>query len=364
MTWVALADHREGRFSPYGLGVQKQGQPLLETGASSLMVRGTIMLETRMSPNGKPQELFGFQRLLPWVRTFSIQALTGGGVALVSGYGSDVTHAALRWKGSGRIDTLRITYAWDAQRGWGRLSLERPEDSTFISVIVANAKPMNVQDLHDVMLGKGQRTIARDVVFVGLSTRIEPVGPMPTLLPTTLVATPWGNKAIGSLQRGDTVTTERNEAVPVLHKVERTVPALGSFAPIRLCAPYFGLRRDIIAAPDQRLVIRGSDVEYMFGQESVLVPVRHLVNGYAARHEPSDTTVTYTQLLLPAHESLVASGTFLESLYIGRLRRREVDLKQSILASLERNSLPEHGKPAFPMLKAFEAIALAGSRAA
>ena len=67
---------------------------------------------------------------------------------------------------------------------------------------------------------------------------------------------------------------------------------------------------------------------------------------------------------LPAHESLLSAGAALESLYIGRLRRKEEALKSSILAPLDRNSLPEHGKPLYPMLKAFEAIALADDRAA
>ena len=364
MTWIASADHLEGRFSPHGLGVDRQAEPQLTVDPSSLMVRGTIMLETRMSPNGKPQVLFGYQRDFPWARSLSIQAIPGGGIALVHEHGDDVKHAALRWKGTGRADIVRITYAWDAPRGWGRLSLERPEDSTVTSVNIVNPKPLFTQDLHDVMLAKGGRTLAKDAVFVALSTKIEPVGPMPTLCPSTPILTPWGTRVAGGLQRGDTVSTPDDGAVPILHSIQRTVPALGSFAPIRLRAPYFGLRRDIIAAPDQRLVIHGSDVEYMFGQESVLVPARHLVNGYAARYEPTGGTVTYTHLLLPAHQSLMVAGAALESLYIGRIRRKEADLQASILAPLDRNSLPEHGKPFFPMLKAFEAIALAAHRAA
>ncbi|MFT6024896.1 MAG: hypothetical protein ACI9PY_003030 [Ascidiaceihabitans sp.] len=364
MTWIASADHNEGRFSPYGLGVDRRAEKQMIVDPSSLLARGTIMLETRMSPNGKPQVLFSFKRDFPWSRSLSIQAIPGGGIALVHEHGDHVNHAALRWKGSGRADIVRITYAWDAPRGFGRLSLERPEDSTVTSVDIVNPKPLCTQDLHDVMLGKCERTLANDAVFVALSTEVEPVGPMPTLCPSTPILTPWGTKAAGTLQRGDTVSTPDDGAVPVLHSIKRTVPALGSFAPIRLRAPYFGLRRDIIAAPDQRLVIRGSDVEYMFGQESVLVPARHLVNGYAARYEPAGATVTYTHLLLPAHQSLMVSGSALESLYIGRIRRKEADLQASILAPLDRNSLPEHGKPFFPMLKAFEAIALAAHRAA
>jgi hypothetical protein len=111
-------------------------------------------------------------------------------------------------------------------------------------------------------------------------------------------------------------------------------------------------------------VIGGSDVEYLFGQESVLVPARHLVNGFAARYEPTGSTITYTHLLLPAHETLSAAGSSFESLYIGRIRRKPDQLDLSLLSQFERNGLPEHGKPVFPILKSFEAITLIGQRAA
>jgi hypothetical protein len=201
-------------------------------------------------------------------------------------------------------------------------------------------------------------------VFVALSDQIEPVGPMPTMMGDTPVSTPLGFKNIRNLERGDTVMTESRGAVPILQRVTRNVPALGGFAPIRLRAPYFGLLQDVIAAPDQRLIIRGSDVEYMFGQAAVLVPARHLVNGFAARYEPTGSTVTYTHLLLPEHETLLVAGSSFESLYIGRIRRKPDQLSTSLLALFERTGLPEHGKPVFPILKSFEAITLADQRAA
>ena len=79
--------------------------------------------------------------------------------------------------------------------------------------------------------------------------------------------------------------TRGGGVVPVLHKLDRVVPARGSLAPVRLRAPYFGLLDDVIVAPEQRLVIDGSEVEYLFNQEAVLVPARHLVNGFAAMAE-------------------------------------------------------------------------------
>lgn len=364
MTWIASADHQEGRFSPNGLGLDRHAAPQIDMTQMAALARGTIMLETRMSPNGKPQILFGYDRVFPWSRAFSIQAIPGGGITLNHSNNGEIGHATLRWRGTRRADIVRITFSWDAHLGWAQLSLESPEESTVTSVQLENPNPIYIEDLHDAILGKGDRIFSSDAVFVALSDDIEPVGPMPTLTLDTPIATPYGHTYVRKLQRGDVVATEGSGMVPVLHRITRTVPALGSFAPVRLRAPYFGLRQDVIVAPDQRLVIRGSDVEYLFGQEAVLVPARHLVNGYAARYEPTGSTITYTHLLLPEHDTLKVAGSSFESLYIGRIRRKPDQLNASSLAYCERNSLPEHGKPVFPILKAFEAIALAVRRTA
>lgn len=364
MTWIASADHREGRFSPNGLGIDRKQTQQVDMAETATMARGTLMLETRMSPTGKPQILFGFERLFPQKRAFSIQAIPGGGITLVYSDRGEVSHTTLQWRGKGRADVVRILFSWDAQSGWAQMALERPEESTATSVQLSFPNSIYIHDLHDAILGKGDRTLSTDAVFVALSDQIESVGPMPTLTPETPIVTPCGHRNAGSFKLGDTVVTKHSGAVPVLQRISRTVPALGSFAPIRLRAPYFGLRQDVIVAPDQRLVIRGSDVEYLFGQEAVLVPARHLINGYAARYEPTGSTITYTHLLLPEHETLLAAGSFFESLYIGRIRRKPEQLDASLLRQLERNGLPEHGKPVFPILRAFEAITLADQRAA
>jgi hypothetical protein len=147
----------------------------------------------------------------------------------------------------------------------------------------------------------------------------------------------------------------------VLH---RTVPARGSFAPIRIRAPFFGLGQDIIVAPDQRLLLRGAEVRKLFGKDAALVPARHLVNGTAAKHHPGMTTIAYTQVFLPGHEAMIAAGLGIDSLYIGRLRRKPAQLRASLLAGFERNDLPEHGYSAIPVLPWFDAITLAAYRAA
>ncbi|MEO0402801.1 MAG: Hint domain-containing protein [Pseudomonadota bacterium] len=357
--WVGLTDHQNGRFAPSGLDGANTHNTL-----GKRMERGTLMFETSVAGHVRPHDLFGVTNHFPWARELVFRAIPGGGVAMVHRYNDDILHAAIRWHDDGRAHTLRVTYAWDTSTGWARLALEQPERTRVTTNTVHAPRPQLSADARDLMLGNGARTLSKEVLFGALSPDIAPIGPMPTLHPKTPIATPTGYRAASDLQRGDTIVTMNGDIVPVLHSVKHTVPARGSFAPVRLHAPYFGLARDIIVAPEQRLVLKGSDVEYIFGHEAVLVPARHLVNGHAATWAPERSTVEYVQVVLPGHEPLVAAGCALESLYIGRIRRNAARLDASVLADIPSRLLPEHARPIHQVLRQFEAITLVDQRAA
>ncbi|SEN20226.1 Hint domain-containing protein [Roseovarius tolerans] len=363
MGWIAVTDHDGGHFMPQGLGAPQSDREVIPD-ASDLMARGTLMIETRPAMEPRPQTLLSFSRSHPWHGGFSLQALPSGGISLIETQAGDVRHATLPYRLDDRTDSLRITYSWDAPARWGRLSVERPEVFGVASIALPPPHPIPLSDMRTIFTDPRQRQMDRDVIFAALSSRIEPVGPMPGLSGSVPVLTPGGYVAVGRLKRADKVLTTEGAPVPVLQSLHRRVPAFGSFRPVRLRAHYFGLRRDIVVAPHQRLVIRGSEVEYLFNSEAVLVPARHLVNGFSALFAESPTMVSYHNLLLPGHEELDAAGTQTESLYVGRLRRKPDMVGLSVLAGCDRARLPEHPKPLWPVLKPYEAITLAMNRAA
>lgn len=364
MTWLAVCDHEDRRLSLRGLGVDKQSEPVLQDAPQTRLTRGTILFETRLPADLHPHVLFGFRTSQAGKRSLTFQALPSGGIAMIQVQGDAICHAAVQPQEEGRTDVVRVTYSWDTELNWGRMTLEKPEATQVISTDVVDPLPLCLHDIRDLMLGRDDAVFAPDMIFAALSDSIEPIGPTPTLLPGTPIATPERYQTAGSLKRGATVLTHDDGIVPVLHNVRRMVPARGSFRPIRLRAPYFGLRQDIIVAPDQRLLIDGPEVEYLFGKEAVLVPARHLVNDYAALEEPCGPTICYAQLLLPRHESLIAAGTAAESFFIGRIRRNKAQLQRSLLHDLERALLPEHASPAYPVLRWYDAVHLVGRRAA
>lgn len=364
MTWLALSDHMERRLSLRGIGTDKRPHRILPDDPDAMLQKGSLMFETRLSPEGGPQVLFGYQIAYPEIRSLEFSAIPGGGVSLVQVKGEDISHAAIRRKTVERTDVLRITYSWDAPRGWGCLTLETPEETDLISVPVETPPALCLEDIRILMLGKGTHTFAPDMIFAALSDQIEPVGPTPTLSLNAPVATPWGYVAASNLQRGDTVIGPWGQVIPVLHNVTRTVPARGSFEPIEMRNNYFGLLQDVIIAPHQRIVVDGPEVEYMFDHESVLMSARHLLNDFSAFPAPAGSLVTYTQLVLPGHETIDVAGTPMESLFIGELADDADLVAASLFRGVNRNGLPRHMTQSHRVLEWYEAITLAKKRAA
>ncbi|MBU2983075.1 Hint domain-containing protein [Lentibacter algarum] len=354
MSWLAIAGSDEQHYALRGLEPKsaahlQQGAPLL---------KGSLVIETSISAEGRPQNLLAHRVSSPEKRIISFHAIPGGGIILVLQSGGQTTHAVVDLDSSERTDLLRITYSWDMRKNWGRLALERPETGWSSTTAISHPQPLWTDDIRSMTLAPHLVQIDSDVEFFAISDQVEPLGPMPSLSASIPVLSQGRYKPVAKIKPRDVVQTVEHGAVSVLGALARTVPARGSFRPVQLRAPYFGLQRDIIVAPDQKLVISQPMVEYMFGCESVLVRARHLVNGTSAIWADSGLIKTYHQLILPAHETLYAAGAALESLFLGRLRRKPEQHAETLLAPVSRSQLPEHMRSVHPVLRPFEAITL------
>jgi len=346
MAWFAISDAERQHFA------------LSQSQTQSFLARGSLVVETRLSSDARPRTLLAFHERFPWERSLSLQAIPGGGIVLITSQQGESAHATLELDACERSDLLRITYSWDSPARWGRLAIERPERGSVRSVLMPRPRPLWLEDIRTMTLSHTLTTLDSDVAFFAFSDEIEPLGPMPSLTASVPLLTQDAYHPVARFQRGDFVQTVEHGPVPVLAHIRRTVPARGSFRPVRLRAPYFGLQQDIFVAPDQKLVLSKPMVDYMFGCEAVLVPARHLVNGTSAIWHDLALTTTYHQLVLPEHETMIAAGAALESLFIGRMRRKPEEHAQSLLGALSRAHLPEHMLSAHPVLRPFEAITL------
>ncbi|WP_425073941.1 Hint domain-containing protein [Sagittula sp. S175] len=357
MSWIALSGQGLAWVCPERFGTTAASRDIL-------MPRGSIVIETRISPEDRPQTLLAYERGHPWKGSFSVRAVPGGGIVLVMSQGEDVFHTVLQHRHDSRTDVLRVTFHWDSEARYGRITVERPESDAVVSQDTPPPPPMLLEDIYTLVRRPQLIEKDEDVLFFAVSDEIEPVGPMPSLVGQVPVLTPDGYKPVSSLTTGDTVVTRNHGIVPVLARVTRRVPALGTFQPVRLRAPYFGLRRDLVVAPYQRLVIGGSEVEYLFGREAVLIPAISLVNGFAAVYEQGVQMVRYHQLLLPGHEPVISAEAELETLYVGRLRRNRAQISRTLLSDVPASLIPEHARAGLKVLGSFEAITLAEARAA
>lgn len=357
MSWIAMSGQGKSWVCPR----------TFEKGAAQVppwLLRGSILIEVDLAPASQPETILSYRRAAPMEAAFSMQMLPDGQIALKTKQGETEFVTALTCSHQGRCETVRITLSWDCAAGFGQFAIEQPKLQTVQAIAIPALAPVLLADILALIRRSQPVDLHPDVVFFAVSDDVEPVGPMPSLLGQTPVLTPTGYRPVAGLQCGDTVKTPQDGVVPVLHRVSRVVPAFGSFRPVRLCAPYFGLLQDVVVAPHQALLIRGSEVEYMFGKETVLVPASSLVNGFAAAYEDGLGVVEYHQLLLPAQEPLIAAGAEVQSLYVGRLRRDAAALNQSLLAKVPRNLMPEHASLGLMVLGPFEAITLTEARAA
>lgn len=364
MTWIALFDSETCLFDRSGLDPAPEQPAAASSGDDPLLTRGTLLIETRLPYSERPRTLIRYDRPGDWPCHLSLQIIPGGGLVLVLYQGGEVLHQTVAASDNWRPNVVRLSYCWDAPARYGYVALELADPTNFHLHDVDGPNPWRVGDLRSLFEPGPNRYVSPDVEFMALSDEIEPVGPLPSLAPDCPVATPRGYCPAGGLQRGDTVISSNGDIVPVLHRITRTVPARGSMRPLRIRAPYFGLRRDIVVAPSQALVLSGSDVEYLFGHEAVLAPAASLTGGHSVLPEPSGPTVIYTQLLLPNHQPILVAGATVESLYIGRLHRKSRILATTGLAGLDRHGLPDHGQPGAPVLRPFDARILAERRVA
>lgn len=361
MGWIGGCTRHSGWFKPDHTMLQHSR---IGHTTAELLPKGTLTVEARITPEDRPQTLLWFERCFPWPGSFSLQVLPGGSVVMIEAQGHDTTSAVLPCPYVDRTDVVRLSYSWNAPEQLASLAIERPEPDSLHMVHLEKARPMILSDMRELLSHPQLRDIDHDVMQIALSDRIEPVGPRPGLLPKTPVMTDRGERFICDLKRGDLVRTGTGDLVPVLHVIRSTMPGQGAFQPVRLSAGYFGLTRDLTVSSNQRIVMQGSDVEYMFGHEAVSIPAHHLINDVSARLVHGPEQFALYQLVLPNHDVILASGCPVESFYIGRIRRSPEKLAASVLAHIDRSLLPEHAKPVWPLLKPFEAISLASSRAA
>lgn len=361
MTWLALCDFSNSAFIDPSLtqATMSTNKLFAIDTPSSVINLGSFVAEVEISAGRTGQiNLLEYSSVDDWDQRFSLRMDETGTayLDLVNG----TKHLSLKASSgmSLRDRYLRITYSWDLIRRRSLLTVENLLDGGLVQAEIQKAIAFPVHIVEHLTVSRKTTRADKTTVFFGFSNRVEPVGLSATIADGAPVMTPKGPVPINKLRAGDEVMTRDNGPQTIRWVGSRHVPSSGSFQPVRLSAPYFGLTHDLLVAPEQRLLVEGAEVEYLFGEEEIFVEARHLVNGRTAFRETRYTAIRYYQLLFDHHEIIDVSGGSLESLFTGSIREDPDLLQTTLLASFSPKNLPKHAKVARPLLQAYEALSL------
>lgn len=202
-----------------------------------------------------------------------------GGLGLLWREGERTTR--LRLPGAlaapGRL--ARLIYRWDLAANTWSLRLDDGEEQTVASTYGLSPPALPVAALAALCRGAGQRRRDPAVLWFGVTEGAVEPARSAWIGRGTLVETPGGPVAAGLIRPGDWVMTLDAGPVPVLSVRQTNLPSRGSHAPMILRAPWFAERHDLLVSADQRVRLSGAEIEYLFGEDEVLVTAGSLADG-------------------------------------------------------------------------------------
>ncbi|MEZ5910935.1 MAG: Hint domain-containing protein [Paracoccaceae bacterium] len=338
MTWLALSydtmNHTPSWLAP---------------DLPEMVERGAIVVEAQLGDGPEADvPLLDYARDQGWARSFGLTLERSGAFRLRHAQGPGLAASRLAAPGGSPLRDIRLRFSWNAPERIGHLSVENLQDGTVHRSRAENPLPLPAEDIAGLFADIRHHRRHPGVRWYGLNAGTAVPGVAPCFSAAARVRTPEGWQPAGRLRPGDRVLTATGTPVRLLALRRMVLPARGSLTPVRLRAPYFGLAADLVVAPHHLVMVRGDDVEYLFGTPAALVEARHLVDGLTARYDATQPTVTYVSPVLARHDALDVEGCGVASLYLRDKELGALGLDQSV---------PAHRRAALRVLRRFEAVA-------
>lgn len=236
---------------------------------------------------------------------FSLFADPDAGLALLQRQGERLARHALPGPLPAGGGLARLTYGWSLAEGRWTLSLTLLPGGETIGTEGRNPMVPRLEDISALATGAGARH--RALLWFGLARAGSLPETMPWIGASTPIETARGPVPAGQLRPGECLRTADNGLVPLLGVERLVMPGRGSMAPVLLRGSYFGASGDIVVSPEQPIAHQGAEAEYLFGEDEVLIPARHLVDGISALWDDRRTLVAGVVLDLGMPE-IVFSG--------------------------------------------------------
>jgi hypothetical protein len=292
--WVVLSDRKD----------PVAADPLLE--------RGLFIMEFAL-PLDRGTVLLDMQDDAGWRRSFSVFADPEAGLSLLHRQGGAVRRHAVPGPLPAAAGRGRLSFAFDAPARRWTLRFAPLNGDPGLAAEGSDPLPLRVADLQALAAGAAGAQRHPAVLWFGATRGMAPPAQAPWIGLRTPVDTPRGPVAAGRLRPGDLIATLDEGPLPLRGLQRMTLPSRGSFAPVLLRAPYFGARGDLLVSADQRVLIAGAAVEYLFGEEEVLAPAGMLMDGRVAQRDERRAVTTCVALDLGRPVLITADGCCLLS---------------------------------------------------
>ncbi len=187
---------------------------------------------------------------------------------------------------------------------------------------------------------------------------------VPCFVAGTMIRTGRGDVPVEKLRIGDMVLTRDDKLQPIRWIGQRTLPAEGRMAPVRILRGTFGDHRTLMVSPLHRVLVRNVHADLLFGSSEVLIAARDLIDGRNVR-QIEGGLVHYVHLLFDRHQVVWSEGLETESFLPGPqtthcFEEETVAEIREIFPDVDPATGSGYGPAARPTLKSFEARLLAG----
>lgn len=281
------------------------------------------------------------------------------GLGLFLRRGGQAFRAEVAWPGDGPPALSRILFYRQGAAGDWTFAVEDRGAGRFAFASGTGAVALPLRD-PGVPWADARQTRDPAVTWFGLAEGRVPFGLPCGLGADALVLTPNGHVAAAQLRAGDLVITRDRGAQPVRAAGVVAHPAHGANVPVILRSNYLGARLDLRILPQQRIALAGAEVEYLFGEDEVLVEAGCFTDDRAVIRTAAGGSVRLAFVLLDEPDLICANGCWIESLWHCAQAARPERLAASGLGQVA--GVPVHERTARRVLKDYEARTLASMR--
>ena len=323
--WIVLSDRAER-----------------DPAAPTSLDHGLFVVEFAL-PILQPTVLLQFHAQGPAPRVFAIFLDPDAGLSLLLRQGLEVKRHVIPGPMVQRQGTARLSLAFSTEGHNWSLTYQVLGEGIRQASGGTSALPLNAAELHQLCIsGPGSQRHAA-VLWFGLTQNAALPARAPWIGLNTPIDTRRGPVKAGLLRPGDLIATLEDGFQPLVRATRRNFPSRGSFAPVVLRSPFFGLTGDILVSSDQLVLISGASVEYLFGVEEALISAGALCDGKVAVKDERRAATDAVALELGAPFAITADGCCLMSSFSAQddLPRRALQDYEALplLTLLGRTSL-------------------------